>query len=161
VKRKGPIVKILVIGEGPNSRDKTELGYVGKIGGFLAGAMKLNRKQYNQLVITRNLLPHYCGEWSGKLLLPAEVAKRESAKLVPLMKNRISILLGDRVARAFGYAKQKPFGVWRETIKGKRKQSINVIVRLPLPTDRWWDDECKRLIAIDYLRTIARACMLK
>ena len=167
MKRKRLRIKILVIGEGPNHKEKSELGYTGVIGSELAALMDVNRKQYNSLVITRNLLSCYCGEWEGKLMLPADIAKRQAKLIEPLMKNRISILIGDRVARAFGYTGKhyERFGCWCESYPSPEHPVgfIKAIFRLPHPVynKRWWNTTGNGAKAHAYLRTIARACMLK
>jgi hypothetical protein len=114
---------------------------MGAIGYRLADLAGLTLAEYTARTERTNLLPAYPG-----VVWPSSRAKPAAERLAPALRGRRVILLGQHVARAFGW--RRPFFVWVPQEEG------GAIAAIPHPSSRnlWWNDPEHRAAARRFLR---------
>lgn len=133
---------IVLIGERPRAPgDDPVLGHSGR---RLAAILGLTLGEYAAEFERVHLVRDPSGPW------PHTSAQREAAKLVRRFQGRHALLLGNRVARAFGVEARDPF-VWFD-LDGLQA------ARYPHPSglSRWWNDPANAQEAARWLRRAVR-----
>lgn len=121
----GIATKILLIGQapGPNTDPKRPLAPLPKTsaGGRLAELAGLDAVSYLRTFDTANLLYEFPGRWKRDDKFPLDAATIAANAMKPLLRKRRIVLIGRRVALAFGFPKEAEFHCWYH--------------------DQWWDYE--------------------
>lgn len=151
------MTSLRLIGEAPGKHGKPgEPALLGRIGRRLARLMGTNEDQYRWSTRRDNLLPRWPGKAPGNgSAWPVKQARRaarrmEDGGLFAFGHDRIVVLLGRRVAAAFGFGGAKwfkPFIVYGVTV---------VVTPHPSGANRWWNEPANVRRAGRFWRTIWR-----
>ncbi len=132
---------VLLIGEAPGKRGTpSEPALGGRIGRRLASLMGCSVEEYERWTVRINLLPNWPGKAShgNGSRWPTKTARSHARVLVMnrWLDGRSVILLGRRVAAAFGIKSDRAWFVWEEGVIGLRF----AVAPHPSGASRWWND---------------------
>jgi len=140
------MTRIVLIGEAPGKRGRRgEAALCGRIGRRLAKLMNVTEYDYRWRTRRENLLPRWPGKapaghgtaWPAKLARGA--ARRMERRGLFAPRDRVVILLGRRVAAAFGFSQQDWFAPF--CIAPTQGLAAAVIVAPhPSGASRWWNE---------------------
>lgn len=137
--------KILVIGEAPGDVGPPDTPLEGAVGRRIAELAGLSWDDYLALTERRNLLAVNPGEtW------PTAEAAAAGDEMMPQLFSRRTILLGQRVARAFG-ARVPPLQ-FEPILEGRPDLGKWAVVPHPSGRNRWWNEPENRSAARRFLR---------
>lgn len=120
-------------------------------GGRLAEAMSLSITQYLLLFERANLVNRFPGKYKRDDKFPLYEAQIAAAALRPLMRGRDVILLGRKVASAWGEGVDLPFFEWSQCRTFGTRLAV-----VPHPSGRnhWYNHETNRELATSFWRTL-------
>lgn len=145
-------MKIVLIGQapGPDGDPKEPLkgGRSSTLIYLLSGCA--TEYQYEALYDRRNLLPEWPGYANGKGdKFPAKEAREAAKKLLPELRERKVVLLGDGVAKAFGFKKDTPNFIWI------RKDGVwFALSPHPSGVNLWWNKPQNKIAAVRFFGSI-------
>lgn len=145
------------VGEAPSQKSDPKRPFVGPSGdrlatwSGLASFEELERRAYLRNVLQKWPGPGNRGEKGSKF--PAAMAKQCTPN-VPL--TNVVVLVGARVAKAFGMAKDRPPPFTWTPLGGDLHRAMVVAAWMPHPsgTNRFFNDPKNRVIAARFLRTL-------
>lgn len=138
-------MKILIIGEAPGPAGAGP-PLDGAIGARIAEYAGVTVDEYRAMTYRANLLAAWPGDaW------PAAVAQASAEAMLHLMMEQRTILLGQRVAVAFGL-RLAPLMTWRPLVDDHPAYGEVAILPHPSGLNRWWNDPENRAAARRFLR---------
>lgn len=117
VREHSGIGQLLIVGEAPTERGDGEEPLLGSIGRRLAGLLFLSYPgEYRRTCDRLNLLQDFPGyaRMSTNVRWPGRAAEARADILREVFRGRHILLLGRRVARAFGHPRARFFTRWQE-----------------------------------------------
>jgi len=148
---------ITLIGEAPGKNGKPgEPALLGNIGRRVARLMGTTEEQYQWQTRRENLLPH----WPGKAkhgngdAWPAKRARAAARVMVTSrqLDGHVVILLGRRVADAFGIRRDVQWFTWTDGVIGTRF----AVAPHPSGASRWWNEPKNMRAAGRFWRAVYR-----
>jgi uracil-DNA glycosylase len=140
---------VIIIGQAPGPRGDGE-PLSGQAGRRLSALCGLTVDAYLAQFERVNLLTHFPGKAGKGDAFPLPAARKAAAALLPALEGRRVVLLGGKVAAAFGL-QQAPLLVWRP-LGG----AMVAVAPHPSGINRWWNDPRNVRRARRFWRTFSR-----
>ena len=146
----------LIIGEAPSMNGNPDKPITGRSGRFLAEVAWGDDADVPRFLAgfeRKNLLLAWPGHAGKGSAWPITAARKAASTLLPRLAGRTAILLGKRVARAFGMARLGYFTLAPIRCGAAGIMPVWVVI-VPHPSgiNRWWNDPANRKKAGGWLR---------
>lgn len=144
-------MRILFVGQSPSKSTEGLAPMAGRSGDFLAYLLGLSKEEMFEQHDFVNVFPFFPGKNAlGQDLFPLQEAKSHAARLLPKFENRVVVLLGKNVARAFNV----PPNVQYLTRMHTRVTDSVWIIPHPSRVSRHWNISENILVVTKFLREL-------
>lgn len=148
------MTQVVIVGEAPGKGWKRgESALLGRIGKRLAGLMGMSEEQYQWNTVRVNLFSRPVDRWFPAMARRA-ARRRENGGLFS-RKDRIVILLGRNVAKAFGFGAAPWFKAFYGLGTGA-ENTVVVVAPHPSGKNHWWNDPRHRREAKKFWQMVYR-----
>mgnify|MGYP001576063991 FL=1 len=145
----------IIIGEAPSRNGDPKKPITGRPGRCLARAAFGAAADVPRFLAgfeRKNLIGTWPGQEGKGSAWPVAAARKAAGTLLPELAGRTAILLGKRVARAFGMARLAYFAWAPIKVAAGMRPAWVVVVPHPSGINRWWNDAANRKKAGGWLR---------